>query len=522
MKHLNNRLHQVRGYLLFAGGLITLAVWMLASPAGSGPDDNFHLASIWCGRGSVAGQCQVMGDTGLQVPSPIVSRISCFAEDQSCSGVCQEVDIQDWSTPEMELSTWNNHIARAYPRGYYAILSHVIFSSDIRVSVLVIRSINIGLAMLLWCLLYQMSRSTAIRQSFLLSTAVVSVPLGLFIIASNNPSSWAIISQSVFWGFLLLLARNAGQSNLPGQRQIVLLWILTVASALVSIAARADASIYVLLVMGLTLLLHTSSLSGLVRLLISSRWLSSAVMVIAMAALYTFFFKSAGPRIVSAGLEPPTLENGPPEAILFYNAIRIPMLWHGAFGGWGLGRLETEIPTIVPALIFSIAFFLMLVGINERWHTKRLVVGVLMLAVYTIPLYVLMKGHFLVGEKVQPRYLLPLFYPALGFALLGRKYPLSPFYAQWSITVRFFVAFVLSVAHSIALHTTMRRYISGSVSTAFNLNESMEWWWQFAPMPMTIWMLGTLGFTAVVFVVMSVPASVLTAAENVATSQTQR
>ena len=31
---------------------VTGATWALSSPAGSSPDDDFHLPSIWCGWGS--------------------------------------------------------------------------------------------------------------------------------------------------------------------------------------------------------------------------------------------------------------------------------------------------------------------------------------------------------------------------------------------------------------------------------------------------------------------------------------
>ena len=32
--------------------ILALACWALASPVGSSPDDNFHLASIWCAGGN--------------------------------------------------------------------------------------------------------------------------------------------------------------------------------------------------------------------------------------------------------------------------------------------------------------------------------------------------------------------------------------------------------------------------------------------------------------------------------------
>ena len=30
---------------------VALGSWVLASPVGSSPDDDYHMASIWCGQG---------------------------------------------------------------------------------------------------------------------------------------------------------------------------------------------------------------------------------------------------------------------------------------------------------------------------------------------------------------------------------------------------------------------------------------------------------------------------------------
>ena len=42
--------------------LLALLSWGLSSPPGSSPDDDYHLASIWCAAGEVDGRCEAATD----------------------------------------------------------------------------------------------------------------------------------------------------------------------------------------------------------------------------------------------------------------------------------------------------------------------------------------------------------------------------------------------------------------------------------------------------------------------------
>ena len=44
---------------ILAAALILGLSWSLASAPASSPDDDFHLASIWCAWGAEASDCQV-------------------------------------------------------------------------------------------------------------------------------------------------------------------------------------------------------------------------------------------------------------------------------------------------------------------------------------------------------------------------------------------------------------------------------------------------------------------------------
>ena len=75
-----------------------------------------------------------------------------------------------------------------------------------------------------------------------------------------------------------------------------------------------------------------------------------------------------------------------------------------------------------------------------------------------LPLYILQGGGNIVGENVQPRYLLPLVMVSLGLALLvpdGRK--------RWPLGRLRTAILVLTVAtaNALALHSELRRYLTG-------------------------------------------------------------
>lgn len=51
-----------RALLILGIGLLAIAglgAWAFASPAGSSPDDDYHLASIWCAQGERDSICEL-------------------------------------------------------------------------------------------------------------------------------------------------------------------------------------------------------------------------------------------------------------------------------------------------------------------------------------------------------------------------------------------------------------------------------------------------------------------------------
>jgi hypothetical protein len=56
------------------------------------------------------------------------------------------------------------------------------------------------------------------------------------------------------------------------------------------------------------------------------------------------------------------------------------------------------------------------------------------------------------------------------------------------------VGIALSLANSVALHTNIRRYISGDEIADWNLDRHVAWWWDMPITPMVVWAFGTAAF----------------------------
>ncbi|MDP2014454.1 MAG: hypothetical protein Q8L05_09535, partial [Actinomycetota bacterium] len=67
-------------WLLPIAFFIMCSGWAVTSPVGSAPDDDYHLSSIWCGRGIQTGVCEqdpAYPDT-FKVPRNVVDASDCF------------------------------------------------------------------------------------------------------------------------------------------------------------------------------------------------------------------------------------------------------------------------------------------------------------------------------------------------------------------------------------------------------------------------------------------------------------
>jgi hypothetical protein len=180
--------------------------------------------------------------------------------------------------------------------------------------------------------------------------------------------------------------------------------------------------------------------------------------------------------------------------------LNLPDLWVGAFGTWGLGWLDTPLPSSVWAVTFGIFFALLFSSIRYFDRRQAISAALVFMALILVPMAALHASGLLVGQFIQPRYLLPL----LGLLLAVSMYRKSEATGLWlSRGQVWLIGLGLFVAHTISLHTNLRRYLTGLDENQVSLNFEIEWWWVERPSedailwlsPNYVWIFGSVAFS---------------------------
>jgi hypothetical protein len=359
----------------------------------------------------------------------------------------------------------------------------VLVGPNIAVSVLLMRMLNVillvGITTALFLLLPVRRRPT-----LLWAWMLTTVPLGLFLIASNNPSSWAITGIGSAWLALL------GYFETTGRRRVALGIIFGV-TGLMAAGARGDSALYLVLAVILVVGLTFSRERG---------YLLRAILPVVMAIVGVYFFLSSQQSaVVATGLGDGTTSTAAPlnlTSLLFKDLLNVPSLWAGVFGTWGLGWLDTFMPGVVVVAAIVAFVGVAFSGLARLWWQKAVAVCAVLAALWLIPTWVLVAGHNAVGQNVQPRYLLPLIILFAGVILLTREgEPLVLSRVQ-----RYVVVVALAVAQSVALYYNLHRYIEGANGHDFNLDANIQWWWSMPIPPMAVWVVGSLAFASLLVV----------------------
>lgn len=457
--------------LAFAG----LGAWAIASPVGAAPDDDFHLASIWCSLGDREGLCAAGDEDDERIVSErLIESSRCFSFSPAVSAQCP---LDDEATVE----TSRGNFAGNYPPVFYSVMG-VFASPDIAVSTVIMRLFNAALLVGAVSAILVLLRPGQ-RGPMIWSAVVVLVPLGVFIVPSVNPSSWSVIAGLTVW----LATYGYFTAETRGRR--IALGAIAAVLAVMGAGARGDSAVYVAF----------AALAAAILTFERTRsWARLALLPLAIIVIGAVFFLSAGQStgaasvgvVEGSGAAGPSGEAASPLNTLLANLMDLPWLWTGGTGTWGLGWLDTPVPPSVWVLMIGALTALVVWGLRIMDRRKGLVLILGLLALVAIPLYVLYGYGARVGEQVQPRYLLPLLLIVVGVALFG--------FARDHLGITRLQAGVVfgavAVANSLSLHNNMRRYIAGLGDAGFNLNANVEWWWAIPVQPMTVWFVGSAAF----------------------------
>lgn len=472
-----------------------LGAWAIASPVGAAPDDDFHLASIWCALGERAGLC-AEGDSAEErvVAERLIASSQCYRSESTVSAQCP---INDTTT----VSTDRGNFAGNYPPVFYLTLG-VFASPDIAVSTVVMRLVNAAVFVLAVSLVLMLLRPGQ-RGPVVWASVAALVPLGVFIIPSVNPSSWAVLAGLLVW------VACFGYFTAESRGRRIGLAALTLVIGCMGAGARGDSAVFVAFAALAAMILSFEA---------SRRWWRLGVLPMVLIAVGAGFFflagqstdiakvgastagahgsaeHAAGTDEAAAGASAGAVDAvaGETSALnsVLANLMDLPWLWTGGTGTWGLGWLDTPMPVAVWVLMIGALFALVLWGVRAMNARKGLVLCIALAALTVIPLYILYGKGLRVGEWVQPRYLLPLLLIFVGVALFG----FAGDHLGLSRLQAAVVLLAVCSANSLALHNNLRRYIRGLGEGGFNLNAGIEWWWNIPLSPMLVWAGGSAAF----------------------------
>ncbi|MBN9606097.1 MAG: DUF2142 domain-containing protein [Actinomycetales bacterium] len=457
---------------------VALAAWAFASPIGAAPDDDYHLVSTWCAVGG-GEQCQPGSDPLSRDVDAEFSQVVCFAGHKDVSAACQE---SGWGE-EGVVETDRGNFGGEYPPVYYATM-HLFAGADIQSAALAMRLINAALFVALATALSVLLPATRVR-TLLWGWLIATIPLGIFLIPSNNPSGWAV--TGVGTAFLALL----GWFETTGRRRWVLAALYLV-GVVMAAGSRGDAGVYAI---------GASVTASIIASRRTRDFLLRSLLALAGVVIAVIFFVNAGQSGVGAvgftGAEAGVGAGGGSAvplsgfALAAYNLLMLPYLWTGVWGTWALGWFDTGLPAIVPWAAVAAFVAIGFTGLGRMDWRKAVSVAGVVLVLTVLPVYVLTVGHTRVGEALQPRYLLPLI---LLLALLlatmppGRELRLSRL--QTAVVLG-----ALAIANLVALQADIRRYVTGADRQGLNLDAGAEWWWTGFPVgPTAVWVVGTLAY----------------------------
>lgn len=471
--HRNIRFHSRVWSCLFPtfgvlGVFVGLIAWAMVSPVAGSPDDDYHLGSIWCPNAVEGGSCEaIISDgvvTNVMVPETVYMSQHCWAFHPETSAACSDALLDTNFVPSYRFDDGS------YPKGFYD-FHHLFVGPDVHKSAVLMRVVNVVLGLGGLVLIGLLARPKS-RQNLLVAATAAWVPMGVYFIASNNPSSWAI-SGSLIYGAGLITSTEA-----MGWRRWALLGVSTL-GAVMAMTSRADSAFYVFVItLGVWFLVPLSR-----RVAVQL----AASMILSVLALLNFVSTSQAGNLTSDGgwpIDPNMSFSG----VFLRNILYLPEYVASFWGlGMGPGWLDVPLPgwsTLMMLVLFGGVVF---VGARVMNLRKGLASGVLFGAMVGIPVVTMTMRHVQPLTYYQGRYMLPLLAVAL-FVWLSAK---SSETLLASHTQLVLISIVASVANSAALFFTSLRFSVG-IGGGKALSFRDVTWWPWSIGPMAVWFFGSL------------------------------
>ena len=465
-----------RGWRVLTGVLALVGVvavgfaWIVSSPTGASPDDDFHLTSIWCPY-PIAAHCTVVGESApgyplVEVPQKVAAGALTYAYQPEVSAAAQD-------TLSDTLLVLNDRVnTGAYPGLFYTVM-HWFAGPDVDRSVLVMRGVNFGIAIVLYGAALLLLAGSQ-RRLFSYTLVATALPVSVYFTASTNPTAWAITGVVAVWIGL------HGYLTIPGWRRAGFA-ALAVAGTVLAAGGRTDAALYCAIVAVAVTVLHLPTVVRRARLGILPAVVAVAGLVVLLTASDTGGYIERADVGDRSGWQ-----------VFWSNMAHLPDTLI-TFWSCDLGWFDVPTPTITSVLLLVVTLVVIgagLVRARADWHKVAALV-ILGGAIYGLPVAMMQfRLEYFAEWGIQVRYLVPLIVVLAGVALTGSLRDDPPPLPRWA-TLATLAA--LATAHGFLLHTLIRRYVTGTDVTGFNLDAGAEWWAVTAVSPMGTWALGTTG-----------------------------
>jgi hypothetical protein len=466
--------------------MLVMICWAFSNPIGSTPDEYFTLGSIWCVNG-VDQNCLKIEDAGESIDyAGGLAKIdygSCIFDVKSSVSQCSEIEPQ----------FYGRNIG-GYPDTYFRIM-HLFTSIGGSISIILMRTTNSVIFIGLFLLQLIIANSQK-RIALLTMFTFTMIPMGFFLISSVHPSGWAL--TGVANGWLFLLSATSRSNSRP--RNVRIAWFGWVVCGGMCLASRYEAFLYFVASNTITYLATTFSVRQI-------RWKVSILtsIVFGLFAYLLLRFNQVAKWSFQFPLNPKPGQIDNPQWISHWilQTIAIPV---EALGTGLIGQHQLRIPDIVwivglaclgGALLFSLikASAVQVISFSA---------SLLLLTFLILNLNGRQERDFF---NLSGRYIIPLVPFIVGLCVYLSKSPVQMMQIR---KLRILVITLISIIHTIALHSIIETYVDGQ-SYAFlpiSVNET-SWWWIGLPFgPNFVVVLGSICFAKFLSTIWSIVPTV--------------
>lgn len=495
--------------------LIAVCLWVylagqvVLTPVAASPDDDYHLAMLSCTAGIT--DCVTEGERNYP----------CFAWDASVSAACERVP--DWVAPKtgqrlkqpyerLQQIPSSGIIAHWYPPGFYQSMALVprawqfVTGQQPAVQQLSrsVQLANITLAVVVFAVSLLLTKRS-LRGVLTVALMATIVPLGSFLIASVNPSSWLLISAYALIGPLYSLpgflqdARDRFSAWLP----VLAGMGFCLALLLAAVTSRREAPLLMLLLL-VCLAVTTWPWSP-------ATWANPRLPLLVLALFYTVFTVMCLVALAAAlGARTGEVARASAESAADLGQVLLAVPPALVLSWWNplLGWLDTPMPpgTGVALAVTTLGLTLGLAGTSRAWNGPK-VVGLLGFwagaIVISVAMVVSRGGEI---DQLQPRYALPLVAVGATLAWLPTATPQSPVQNRgWQQLRRGSLRLAAVLLSLVVIGTLVQTWLRFTVGLPVTLGDA----WSLPRAPLLVLAVAWISFTLGLVVAMRYVISTL-------------